>query len=292
MKVLWPLVGCSSADPLEGGYSFLDRNNKGVLHPGLDLNAGAGGNSDCGAPVVAPVIGTLERVITGVKNGFGNHIYLRTDLRTDEAPEGYLLHFCHLQGTALAQGARVAQGTAIGVCGRTSGWEAFGGASWDFCHTHFEVLKRTPAAANWEFWPTGWVSAQVLDLYCDPAVWLTTYVDLDAVPRVDVVPRADARPRLEEDDVPLAKISDEDLKRYLEMLGTPVNPASAIVKRAMLAYRRGETRGPAVSDEYKATTADGRQVVRQRFSAGIAEYDPASGEVNWVELVLHPDAIN
>ena len=281
MNVLWPLVGCSSADPLEGGYGFLDRNNMGVFHPGLDLNAGAGGNSDCGVSVVTPVAGTLERVIAGVKNGFGNHIYLRTDLGTSEAPEGYLLHFCHLQTSAHAQGTHVGAGTVIGACGRTSGWEAFGGASWDFCHTHFEVLKRTPPNSNWEFWPTGWSVSQVQDLYCDPAAWLRTHADLEA--------RSGAA---EEDDMPLVKISDAELKRYLEMLGTPVNPDTAIMRRAMLAYRYGESRGPAMSNEYQATTADGRRVVRQKFTAGIAEYDPASGEVNWVEVVLHPDAIN
>lgn len=91
--------------------------------------------------------------------------------------------------------------------------------------------------------------------------------------------------------MPIIRISDEELKRYLEQLGQGINMESAIIKRACLAYRRGETRGPAVSDEYPARAPDGRDVVRQRFTAGIAEYDPATGEVSWVELVAHPESV-
>lgn len=86
-------------------------------------------------------------------------------------------------------------------------------------------------------------------------------------------------------------VSDDEIKRYLEQLGQPVNMDTAIMKRAALAYRRGETRGPALSDEYLALAPDGRAVVRQDFTAGIAEFDPASGEVAWVEVVLHPEAL-
>jgi uncharacterized protein YvpB len=92
-------------------------------------------------------------------------------------------------------------------------------------------------------------------------------------------------------EMQIIRISDTDLKQYLEQLGQGVNMESAIVKRACLAYRRGETRGPAVGDEYAATSPDGRAVVRQKFSAGIGEYDPATGEVNWVEVVAHPQAV-
>ncbi|HEU5314797.1 MAG TPA: transglycosylase SLT domain-containing protein [Chloroflexota bacterium] len=95
----------------------------------------------------------------------------------------------------------------------------------------------------------------------------------------------------EEQEMSIIRISDADLKQYLEQLGHGVNMESAIVKRACLAYRRGETRGPAVGDEYPATAPDGRAVIRQKFTAGIAEYDPATGDVGWVELVTHPEAV-
>ena len=85
--------------------------------------------------------------------------------------------------------------------------------------------------------------------------------------------------------------TDEELKSYLEQLGQTVNMDSAIIKRACLSYRRGETRGPAISDEYPATTESGQSVVRQKFTAGIAEYNPATGDTVWVEVVAHPNTI-
>jgi hypothetical protein len=85
--------------------------------------------------------------------------------------------------------------------------------------------------------------------------------------------------------------TDEELKTYLEQLGQVVNMDTAIIKRACLAYRRGETRGPAVSDEYPATTESGQGVIRQKFTAGIAEYNPATGDTLWVEVVAHPDTL-
>jgi hypothetical protein len=90
-------------------------------------------------------------------------------------------------------------------------------------------------------------------------------------------------------DPQTAAVSDEALKQYFEQLGVGVNLDTAILKRAVLAFRRGETRGPAVTDEYPTTALDGRAVVRQGFSAAVAEYDPATGTVSWAELVLHPE---
>lgn len=62
--------------PLEGpthlGYGFLQVNSKGQLHPGLDLNKGAG-YDDYGLPVR-----TVERSkVIAVRNdkGWGNHIF-------------------------------------------------------------------------------------------------------------------------------------------------------------------------------------------------------------------------
>ena len=81
-------------------------------------------------------------------------------------------------------------------------------------------------------------------------------------------------------------ISVSDFKAYLEQLGTQVNPDTAIFKRAHLAYERGETRGPAISDEYSATSPPPQSVpqIRQRFTAGTAYYDPATGACDWVEV--------
>src|SRR5207302_2113014 len=58
-----------------------------------------------------------------------------------------------------------------------------------------------------------------------------------------------------------------NLKSYFEQLGFPVNLDTAIMQRAVLAYQRGETRGPALSAEYPATSPNGMSVIRQDFTA-------------------------
>lgn len=107
---------------------------------------------------------------------------------------------------------------------------------------------------------------------------------------IDRVPPPEAEKAITEEES-MIPISDADLEQYLNQAGHPVNMDTSLIKRACLAYRRGETRGPAISGEYPAQAADGRDVIRQKFSAGIAEYDPASGEVSWVEVVANPSSI-
>lgn len=82
----------------------------------------------------------------------------------------------------------------------------------------------------------------------------------------------------------------ESYRPYFESYGVGCNMETGIMKRAALAYKRGETRGPALSGEYEALAPDGRPVIRQRFTAGICEYDPATGETHWAEVVLRPEA--
>ena len=78
------------------------------------------------------------------------------------------------------------------------------------------------------------------------------------------------------------------MKPDFEAAGVSVNMETALMKRAALAYKRSEWRGPAVSQEYPALSPSGKDVVRQNFSAGCAEYQPDTGEVLWVEVVIHP----
>ena len=52
--------------------------------------------------------------------------------------------------------------------------------------------------------------------------------------------------------------------------------------------RRGARPSPASTRPRPRT---GGQVVRQNFTAGIAEYDPQTGGVGWVEVVARPDAL-
>jgi hypothetical protein len=80
----------------------------------------------------------------------------------------------------------------------------------------------------------------------------------------------------------------QQMKPDFEGAGLGVNMETAIMKRAALSYKRDEWRGPAVSDEYPALSPSGKAVVRQNFSAGVAEYQPDTGEVLWVEVITHP----
>lgn len=98
-------------------------------------------------------------------------------------------------------------------------------------------------------------------------------------------------------------ISDEDLKAYFESYGVGVNMATGIMQLAALSYRRDETRGPAIawvrhdgtwiSGEYNYQLQDGSDqiVIRQRFTAATAEYNPATGGKGWVELNINPEAV-
>lgn len=87
----------------------------------------------------------------------------------------------------------------------------------------------------------------------------------------------------------------ETIKGWLESAGQPVNMDTAIMKFAADAFQQGPPphgnwRGPALPPgEYQATTRDGRTVVRHRFTAGVVEYDPATGGLGWVEVVAHPE---
>ncbi len=99
-----------------------------------------------------------------------------------------------------------------------------------------------------------------------------------------------------EDSIPMDVTEEEQeaMRPYFESLGTPVNMDTQIMKRACLAFKRGESRGPAVSDEYPAVAPDGAAVTRQRFSAAVGEakaLPDGTWQVGWVEVVLHPEAL-
>ena len=103
-------------------------------------------------------------------------------------------------------------------------------------------------------------------------------------------------PLVPEDSIPMdtTPAEREAMKPYFESLGTPVNLDTQIMQRACLAFKRGESRGPAISDEYPDTAPDGSAVTRQKFSAGVGEAKPlpdGSWQVGFVEVGLHPEAL-
>lgn len=91
--------------------------------------------------------------------------------------------------------------------------------------------------------------------------------------------------------------TDEEIKGWLETAGVGVNMDTALIKFAADAFRQGPPpfgnwRGPAIGPgEYAVQLPDGRTVARHRFTAGIAEYDPTTGGLGWVEVVANPDQI-
>lgn len=110
---------------------------------------------------------------------------------------------------------------------------------------------------------------------------LETVADADAAAVLRYLRPTPADEELAMDTTPEER---EAMRPYFEMLEVPVNMESAIMKRACLAYKRGETRGPALSDEYPYMLGE-RMVTRQDFTAGVGEWDPATGETAWVEVV-------
>ena len=173
-EIVWPLVGCRATDPLLGGFGWLEPINDGAgtVHCGVDLNAGAGAQADCGASIVAPCDMLIVKAIYGVQNGFGNHVWAVTDDNT-------FLHFCHLETIGITEG-RVSKGSVFATCGRTNGWAN----GWPFCHQHFEVLRDRPI--HWEFWPKGWARRAIEGLYRDPLEWLEQQAALPPPQEPDV----------------------------------------------------------------------------------------------------------
>lgn len=97
------------------------------------------------------------------------------------------------------------------------------------------------------------------------------------------------------DSIPMETTPEERqaMVPYFEQLGAGFNPETEIGKRACLAYKRGETRGPAVGPEHPATEAGGAPVRRQDFTAGSAvakQLGDGTWVVNWAELNLEAAA--
>jgi murein DD-endopeptidase MepM/ murein hydrolase activator NlpD len=162
------------ANRLLGGFSYLAVTADLVTHhPGVDLNGGAGGDTDCGAAVVAAVRGQVAAVVLwdGVSTGFGNHVWVALD---DADPAGdprtfgdvpSYAHYCHLSEVSVREGDAVGLDTRIGACGKTGGWP--------LCHLHFEIMRHPPPGLA--FWPKGESPAFVQRHYHSPLAYLAEY---------------------------------------------------------------------------------------------------------------------
>ena len=262
-----PMDGLSAYDPLMGGYAFLDRTDGGnTYHCGADLNAGNGGDADLGAALRFPVAGEVVYVgwWNGYSTGYGNNLWLRLD-------SGHYLHYCHCDTMDAWVGMRGVPGQVVATCGK-SGYQMW-------AHLHLEVKREDPAVAGYEYWPYGQPADYVWTHYVRPADWWTELLAWAG------------REELAMDTTPEERAA---MKPYFESLGYGLDVETAIGKLVCLSHKRNETPGPCIGPEYPAIAPDGSQVVRQKFTARLAEAKPlpdGSWWTGYVEVCLHPEAL-
>ena len=181
---MFPQVDSVEHNPLMGGFGFLDWNNAGAYHPGVDFNSGAGGNADCGAPVVAITDQTLVAHVVDT-TGFGLHQWWRLDAGPYA---GAYVHYCHLSDATYTEiGATAKRMQPIAAVGRSGGWE--------YCHLHFEVSREQPP--HWRYWPKGQAREAVAAQYHDPIIvahaydaWAETHQEADVTPELQAIAEA------------------------------------------------------------------------------------------------------
>ena len=178
---MFPQIDSTEHNALMGGFGWLDDNGSGCWHPGVDFNSGAGGNADCGAPVVAITDQTLMAHVVDL-TGIGLHQWWRLDAGPYA---GAYVHYCHLSNATYTEIGTTAKRTQpIAAVGRSGGWE--------FCHLHFEVSREQPP--HWRYWPKGQAREAVAAQYHDPILvahaydaWAETHQEVDVTPELQAI---------------------------------------------------------------------------------------------------------
>ena len=178
---MFPQADSTEHNPTMGGFAWLEWNNAGCFHPGIDFNSGGGGNADCGAPVVAITDQTLVAHIVDA-TGFGLHQWWRLDAGPFA---GSYVHYCHLSAATYTEIGTTAKRTQpIAAVGRSGGW--------DYCHLHFEVSREQPP--HWRYWPKGQAREAVAAQYHDPIVvahgydaWAEIHQEDDVTPELQAI---------------------------------------------------------------------------------------------------------
>lgn len=159
---MFPQVDSTEHNPSMGGWGYLEDNQHGCFHPGIDFNSGNGGNADCGSPVVAITTQTLVAHVVDA-TGFGLHQWWRLDAGPYA---GSYVHYCHLSDATYSEvGTTAKRAQPIAAVGRSGGW--------DYCHLHFEVIRALPP--HWRYWPKGQTRDQVAAQYHDPIAVAQAY---------------------------------------------------------------------------------------------------------------------
>lgn len=194
---MFPQPDSTETNPLMGGFAWLEWNNAGCFHPGVDFNSGGGGNADCGAPVVAITGQTLVAHVVDA-TGFGLHQWWQLN---DGPYAGCYVHYCHLSDATYTEiGTTAKRAQAIAAVGKSGGW--------DYCHLHFEVSREQPP--HWRYWPKGQAREAVAAQYHDPIIvahaydaWAETHQEDDVTPELKAI--ADA---LTETGYPASEVPD------------------------------------------------------------------------------------
>ena len=178
---MFPQIDATEHNPTMGGWGYLDDNGAGCFHPGIDFNSGAGGNADCGAPVVAITDQTLVAHVQDL-TGFGLHQWWRLDAGPYA---GSYVHYCHLSAATYSEiGTTAKRAQPIASVGRSGGW--------DYCHLHFEVSREQPP--HWRYWPKGQAREAVAAQYHDPIsvahaydAWAEAHQEDDVTPELKAI---------------------------------------------------------------------------------------------------------
>jgi murein DD-endopeptidase MepM/ murein hydrolase activator NlpD len=261
-----PVQGLNPNDVLQGGYAYLQWSDAGgCWHEAADLNAGNGGDADLGLPVVAMLDGVVEHVEywDGWSDGFGRQVWMFVD--DERAAFPVHVHYAHLDQLGCQEGQRVPAGTLVGTLGKS------GNQPWAHCHTALWLVAPPELGLPWDFWqvpPEVYTYAWVDEHTWSPGDWFWQSAE-----------KAGGMGPAEELPMSVSPEELEAYRPYFEQLGIVVNPEAAIYKRACLAYKRDETPGPAMSDEYPYG-----DYTRQDYTARTGEWHPDDGQVYWVEL--------
>jgi hypothetical protein len=273
--IWWPLQGTDEGNPLQGGYGFGDKTDGGrTFHPGADGNAGGTCNADLGALCVAPCDGVVVAVLPwdGSRAGEGNHVWCYLDDPRAVAPAW--MHWDHLQAVRCAEGTRFVGGQVLATCGNTGRWPC--------AHLHLELARERPA--SWWQWPLGWSLARMEATYYRPGWWFPASAD-----KAGQTGQAGPGGPGQGEELPMDTTPEERaaMGPYFSMYGIAPNMETAIMKRACLAYKRDETPGPCLTDEYGWGD---HGYVRQDFTCRVLEWHPDDGLVYYVETQLEARA--
>lgn len=160
---MFPLTDAKESNPTMGGYDFGEWSTySNQFHPGLDFNAGAGGDGDLGMPLGAVCTMAL-RANEETARGYGKHQWWEV---LDGPHVGSWLHYCHGNSFVHSEiGTVVHRGDQIGGCGKSGGQQ--------FAHLHFEVKKEKPQ--NWGYWGGGLTKDQMIATYTSPLDFCKDY---------------------------------------------------------------------------------------------------------------------